>query len=116
LNIVDWSKVAKMISFSWQGVNQTVGIEFNKIVTDIALREHFGYAIPEDKVLLDQKGSSLKKKKTDVPKASAPGGAPMKSSKKRTGVLEAFTPGGDPNRSRGGATKSPKVSFQKNQN
>jgi hypothetical protein len=66
LNIDDRSEVAKMISFSRHGVNQTGDIDFDKIVMDATLREYFGYAIPKDKVLLDKKGKPLKKKKIDA--------------------------------------------------
>jgi hypothetical protein len=55
LHIVDRAEVAKMISCSQQGVNQIDGIDFDKIVTDATLREHFGYNIPKNKVLLDKK-------------------------------------------------------------
>lgn len=83
LNIVDREEVAKMISYSQQGLNQTDGIDFDKIITDAALREHFGYLIPKNKVLLDNKGKPLKK-----PKTFAPGGALKKSSNKRANVPE----------------------------
>jgi hypothetical protein len=58
------------------------GIDFDKIIMDVAMREHFGYYIPKDKVLLDKKGKA-KKKRIDEPEATAPGGVLEKASKKK---------------------------------
>jgi hypothetical protein len=64
-------------------MNRTDGIEFDKIVINAALREHFEYNIPENKALLDKNGRPMKKR-VDIPKASASGGAPKKATKKKT--------------------------------
>jgi hypothetical protein len=58
------------------------GIDFDKIIMDVAMREHFGYYIPKDKVLLDKKGKA-KKKRIDEPEATAPAGVLEKASKKK---------------------------------
>jgi hypothetical protein len=68
-----------MTSWSQDGMNIIDEINFDNIVTDDNMRAYLGYVIPEDKVLLDKKGRSMKKKKTDVPEASVPGSAPKKA-------------------------------------
>jgi hypothetical protein len=52
-------------------------IDFDKIVTEEAMREHLGYTIPENKTLLNKTGKA--KKKDD-----ATPGAPKKPVKKRS--------------------------------
>jgi hypothetical protein len=95
LNVADQTEVGKMISCSLEGVNQTDGINFNKIVMDAAvLREYFRCKIPKEKVLLDKNGGLLKNK-ADTPEASTLGGA-SKATKKRTNVLEASALGDAP--------------------
>jgi hypothetical protein len=67
-----------MISHSRLGINQTDGIDFDKIVMDAAMREHLEYIIAKKKILMNKKGK-LKKKD----------GAPAKPSKKRTEAPKA---------------------------
>jgi hypothetical protein len=92
LNVAERVVVVEMLMYSRQGLNQTNGIDFDKIVTDAVMREYLGYNIPESKVLLDRKGKSLRKK-VDAPEAFAPGGVLKKPSKAKSKSSKIFALG-----------------------
>jgi hypothetical protein len=58
-------------------------IDFDNIVTDANMREHFGYQIPEGKVILDKMGKSKKKTQKGETRTALPGGPLEIVSKKK---------------------------------
>jgi hypothetical protein len=63
--------VDRIIAWSskWSKIKKFDEIDFDKLVTDAALRDHLGYHIPENKTLLNMKGRA-KGFEGPVPRAS----------------------------------------------
>jgi hypothetical protein len=84
-----------MISYSRQGVNQIDGIDFDKNVTNAAMRKHLGYIILEYKTLMDKKGKLKEKggafkKRTEAPGAPAPKKAAKKQKTPKSHLAESL--------------------------
>jgi hypothetical protein len=121
LSATQKDEIAKMIAYSADPANwvdeKSAGIDFDELVTDAALRQHFGYHIPENKVLLNKMGKPKQKKAADVPKNSATGGTSKKSSKAKRKASEKSAGRKDtiPGRMSKGASKKKKASKQPTQ-
>lgn len=75
-----------MISYARLGINQTDGIDFDKIVTDAAMREHLGHIIPEK----DGTPAKPSKKRTEAPGATAPKKAAKKQKKPKSSSIASL--------------------------
>jgi hypothetical protein len=47
-------------SAKWSKIKKFDNIDFDKLVTDTAMRDHLGYNIPENKTLISMKGRAKK--------------------------------------------------------
>jgi hypothetical protein len=58
----DRDEVDQIIAWSakWSKIKKFDDIDFDKLVTDAAMRDHLGYNIPENKTLLSMKGKAKK--------------------------------------------------------